>query len=166
MYLKYIVNGEGGWNHCHPYKYIYLCCLFVFFVCLFVVVVVVVVVDITVMVDCVQHQAAYLLRCLKSQCMQHFFFFSFSDYIQHHRNRNNWRLGFLLLYFINNNNKGHFYGTWSLARSRAQCAVQKAAEKCIKHIQWTKKEKGFRPYDRQPRKNLHTSISVINQSCH
>ena len=104
----------------------------------------------------VQHQVAYLLRCLKSQCMQHFFlFFSLSDYIQHHRNRNNWRLGFLLLYFINNNNKGHFYGAWSLARSRAQCAVQKAAEKCIKHIQWTtttttttkkkEEEKGFRP---------------------
>ena len=32
----------------------------------------------------------------------------------------------------NNNNNGHFYGAWSLARSRAQCAVQKAAEKkCI-----------------------------------
>ena len=30
-----------------------------------------------------------------------------------------------------NNNNGHFYGAWSLARSRAQCAVQKAAEKCI-----------------------------------
>ena len=30
----------------------------------------------------------------------------------------------------NNNNNGHFYGAWSLARSRAQCAVQKAAEKC------------------------------------
>ena len=25
----------------------------------------------------------------------------------------------------------YFYGAWSLARSRAQCAVQKAAEKCI-----------------------------------
>ena len=31
----------------------------------------------------------------------------------------------------NNNNTGHFYGAWSLARSRAQCAVQKAAENCI-----------------------------------
>ena len=31
----------------------------------------------------------------------------------------------------NNNNNGHFYGARSLARSRAQCAVQKAAEKCI-----------------------------------
>ena len=31
----------------------------------------------------------------------------------------------------NNNNNRHFYGAWSLARSRAQCAVQKAAEKCI-----------------------------------
>ena len=51
----------------------------------------------------------------------------------------------------NDNNNGHFYGAWSLARSRAQCAVQKAAEKCIityngqnkkmyNHIQcqWTK----------------------------
>ena len=32
---------------------------------------------------------------------------------------------------FHNNNNGHFYGTWSLARSRAQCAIQKAAEKCI-----------------------------------
>ena len=32
------------------------------------------------------------------------------------------------------NNNGHFYGAWSLARSRAQCAVQKAAEKCIKTL--------------------------------
>ena len=31
----------------------------------------------------------------------------------------------------NNNNNGHFNGAWSLARSRAQCAVQKVAEKCI-----------------------------------
>ena len=31
----------------------------------------------------------------------------------------------------NNNNNGHFYGARSLARARAQCAVQKAAEKCI-----------------------------------
>ena len=30
-----------------------------------------------------------------------------------------------------NNNNGHFYGALSLARSRAQCAVQKEAEKCI-----------------------------------
>ena len=29
-----------------------------------------------------------------------------------------------------------------------------------KHIQWTKIKKGFRPYHRQPRKNLHTTISV------
>ena len=35
--------------------------------------------------------------------------------------------------FINNYNnyKGHFYGAGYLARSRAQCAVQKAAENCI-----------------------------------
>ena len=58
-----------------------------------------------------------------------------------------------------NNNNGHFYGAWSLARSRAQCAVQKAAEKCINTYNGQIK-KGFRPYDRQPRKNLHTAISV------
>ena len=28
------------------------------------------------------------------------------------------------------------------------------------HIQWTKLKKGFEPYDHQPRKNLHTAISV------
>ena len=53
------------------------------------------------------------------------------------------------------NNNGHFYGAWSLARSRAQCAVQK----CINTYNGQNK-KGFRPYDRQPRKNLHTAISV------
>ena len=59
----------------------------------------------------------------------------------------------------NNNDNGHFYGTWSLARSRAQCAVQKAAEKCINTYNGQNK-KGFGPYDHQPRKNLHTAISV------
>ena len=34
-------------------------------------------------------------------------------------------------FFLYNNNNGCFYGAWSLARSRAQCIVQKAAEKCI-----------------------------------
>ena len=34
-------------------------------------------------------------------------------------------------HYNNNNNNGHFYVAWSLARSRAQCAVQKTAEKCI-----------------------------------
>ena len=58
-----------------------------------------------------------------------------------------------------NNNNGHFYGAWSLARSRAQCAVQKAAEKCLNTYSGHNK-KGFRPYDCQPRKNLHTAISV------
>ena len=61
-------------------------------------------------------------------------------------------------YYCNNNN-GHFYGAWSLARSRTQCAVQKAAEKCINTYNGQNK-KGFGPYDRQPRKNLHTAISV------
>ena len=59
----------------------------------------------------------------------------------------------------NNNNNGHFSGTWSLARSRAQCAVQKAAEKCINTYNGRNK-KGFGPHDRQTRKNLHTAISV------
>ena len=59
----------------------------------------------------------------------------------------------------NNNNNGHFYGAWSLARSRAQCAVQKAAEKCINTYNGQNK-KGLGPQDRQPRKNLHTAISV------
>ena len=59
---------------------------------------------------------------------------------------------------VNNNNNGHFYGAWSLARSRTQCAVQKSAEKCINTYNGQNK-KGFRPYDRQPRKNVHT-ISV------
>ena len=58
-----------------------------------------------------------------------------------------------------NNNNGHFYGAWSLARSRAQGAVQKAAEKCINTYNGQNK-KGFGPYDRQPRKNLHTAILV------
>ena len=58
----------------------------------------------------------------------------------------------------NNNDNGHFYGTWSLARSRAQCAVQKAADKCINTYNGQNR-KGFGPYDRQPRKNLHTAIS-------
>ena len=60
---------------------------------------------------------------------------------------------------VNNNNNGHFYGAWSLARSRAECAVQKAAEKCINTYNRQNK-KGFGPYDRQPRKKLHTAISV------
>ena len=47
----------------------------------------------------------------------------------------------------------------SIARSRAQCAVQNAAEKCINTYNGQNK-KGFRPYDRQPRTNLHTAISV------
>ena len=58
-----------------------------------------------------------------------------------------------------NNNNGHFYGAWSLARSRAQCAIQTAAEKCINTYNGQNK-KGFRPYDHQPCKNLHTAISV------
>ena len=37
----------------------------------------------------------------------------------------------LAVHSNNNNNNGHFYGAWSLARSRAQCAVQKNAEKFI-----------------------------------
>ena len=92
----------------------------------------------------------------------------------------------------NNNNNGHFYGAWSLARSRAQCAVQKAAEKCIntyngqerkkekkkekkrfrpntyngqdfffkERKKKKRKKKGFSLYAHQPRKNLHTGISV------
>ena len=43
--------------------------------------------------------------------------------------------------------------------SRAQCAVQKAAEKCINTYNGQNK-KAFGPYDRQPRNNLHTAISV------
>ena len=35
----------------------------------------------------------------------------------------------------------------------------KSCRKMYKHIQWTK-QKGFRPYDCQPCKNLHTAISV------
>ena len=62
--------------------------------------------------------------------------------------------------FFNNNN-GHFYGAWSLARSRAQCAVQKAAEKCINTYNGQDiKNKSFGLYVRQPCKNLHTGISV------
>jgi len=37
--------------------------------------------------------------------------------------------------------------------------TKKAAEKCINTHNGQNK-KGFRPYDRQPRKNLHTAISV------
>ena len=60
-----------------------------------------------------------------------------------------------------NNNNGHFYGAWSLARSRAHCAVQKAAEKCINTYNGQGiKNKSFGLYARQPRKNLHTGISV------
>ena len=55
---------------------------------------------------------------------------------------------------------GHFYGARSLARSRAQCAVHKAAEKCI-NTHNGQNVKGFRPYGRhEPRKNLYTAISV------
>ena len=59
----------------------------------------------------------------------------------------------------NYNNNGHLYGAWSLARSRAQCAVQKAAEKCMNTYNGQNK-KGFRPYNCQARKNLHPAISV------
>ena len=45
------------------------------------------------------------------------------------------------------------------ARFRAQCAVQKAAERYINTYNGQNK-KGFGPYDCQPRKNLHTAISV------
>ena len=47
-----------------------------------------------------------------------------------------------------NNNNGHFYGAWSLARSRAQCAVQKAAEKCINTYNGQDFKKGFGLYAR------------------
>ena len=46
------------------------------------------------------------------------------------------------------------------ARFRAQCAVQKAAEKCINTYNGQDFKKGFWLYARQPRKNLHTGISV------
>ena len=43
----------------------------------------------------------------------------------------------------NNNNNGYFYGALSLARYRAQCAVQKAAEKCINtYKEYNKKVSG------------------------
>ena len=48
---------------------------------------------------------------------------------------------------------------YSLARSWAQCAVKKAAEKCIKTYNGRNKN-GFGSYDHQPRKNLHRAISV------
>ena len=44
-------------------------------------------------------------------------------------------------------------------KSKAQCAVQKEAEKCINTYNG-QNTKGFEPYDRQPCKNLHTAISV------
>ena len=59
----------------------------------------------------------------------------------------------------NNNNNGHFYGAWSVARSRAQCTVQKAAEKCINTYNG-KIKKGFGPHNRQPCKNVRTAFSV------
>ena len=44
------------------------------------------------------------------------------------------------------------------ARSRAQCAVEKAAlRKIYKTYNGGGGGGGFRPYDRQPRKNLHTA---------
>ena len=49
-----------------------------------------------------------------------------------------------------------------LARSRAQCTGQKAAEKCINTYNGQNK-KGLGPYDRQPRKNLHTAISAYKR---
>ena len=64
-----------------------------------------------------------------------------------------------LCHRFNNNNNGHFCGALSIGRSRAQCAIQKAAEKCI-NIYNGQNKKGFGPYDCQPRKNLHTAISV------
>ena len=61
-----------------------------------------------------------------------------------------------------NNNSGHFYGAWSVARSWAQCAIQKDAEKCINTYNRERKRKksSFRPYDCQPCKSLHTAILV------
>ena len=58
-----------------------------------------------------------------------------------------------------NNYNGHFYGAWSLARSRAQCAVQKAAEKYINTYNGQNKK-----VSGQPRKNLHTAIKVLERS--
>ena len=73
------------------------------------------------------------------------------------KNTHNWNAGKTIPLFWthtnnNDNNDGHFYGAWPIARSRAQHAVQKMC----KHIQWTttKKRKGFGPCDRQPCKNL------------
>ena len=58
-----------------------------------------------------------------------------------------------------NNNNGHFYGTWSFARSRAQCTTQKEAEKCINTYNGqNKKVSGH--MTTKPCKNLHTAISV------
>ena len=58
-----------------------------------------------------------------------------------------------------NNNNGHFYGAWSLARSRAQCTVQKEAEKCINTYNGQNKKVSGHTTT-QPCKNLHTAISV------
>ena len=62
-------------------------------------------------------------------------------------------------------NNGHFCGAWSLARSWAQCAVHKAAGKCISTYNGQNK-KGFGPYDRQPRKNWHAAVSAGTPATH
>ena len=62
---------------------------------------------------------------------------------------------------MNNNNNGHFYGIWPLAKSKAQCAMQKMQEKhkVYKHKQCTNKKVSGHT-TAKPRKNLHTAILV------
>ena len=54
-----------------------------------------------------------------------------------------------MIYFSDNNNNEHFYVALALAKSKAQWAVQKDTEKCIKTYNGQQILKGFRPYDHQ-----------------
>ena len=56
-------------------------------------------------------------------------------------------------------NNGHFYGTWSLAKSSAKCAVLKEAEKCINTNNGQNK-KVLGHATTKPPQNLYTTISV------
>ena len=60
----------------------------------------------------------------------------------------------------NNNNNEHFYGAWSLAKSRAQCAVQKAAVKCTNTYDRQNKKVSGHTTAKSCRKNWLTAISV------
>ena len=66
---------------------------------------------------------------------------------------------FSLSLSVCNNINGHFYGAWSLVKSKAQYAIQKEAEKCINTYNGQNR-KVSEHTTAKPRKNLHTAMLV------